>query len=125
MAILKTANTTGKYYDNNARFDVISYILDYRKTRPDCCYGLGVDMSSAASAAEDMRRVAEAFGKDTGVRLHHFIISFAHDEVRSLKKLQGIAWEVTVYLSQEYQVVSAIHKDSWNPNIHFNYILFP
>ena len=119
MAILKTANTTGKYFDNQARLDVLNYILDEKKTPHGCRYGLNVDMRSAASAAEDMRRVAEYFGKDTGVRLRHFIISFAHNEIRSLKKLKGIAWEVTCYLGQEYQVVSAVHEDSWNPNIHF------
>lgn len=119
MAILKTANTIGKYQDDNARVDLINYITDPNKTPHGYCYGLGVDMSSAAAAAEDMRRVAESFGKDSGVRLRHFIIAFAHEEVRSLKRLNAIAWEVTVYLGQEYQVVSAVHEDSWNYNIHF------
>lgn len=119
MAIFKTANTTGKYYDDHARLDVLNYILDEEKTPHGFRYGLNVDMKSPVSVAEDMRRVAEYFGKDTGVRLRHFIISFAYNELRSLKKLSGIAWEVTCYLGQEYQVVSAVHEDSWNPNIHF------
>lgn len=119
MAILKTVNTTGKYYDDNARFNVINYIWDKVKTPHNYRFGLGIDISSAARAAEDMRVLAESFGKDSGVRLRHFIISFAHKEIRSQKKLSGIAWEITCYLGQEYQVASAVHEDSWNPNIHF------
>lgn len=119
MAILKTANTTDKYQDNSARFDLINYITAPNKTPHGYCYGLGVDMSSAATAAEDMRRVAESYGKDSGVRLRHFIVSFTHNEIRSLKKLSGIAWEITAYLGHEYQVISAVHEDKWNYHIHF------
>lgn len=119
MAILKTANTTGKYYDDNARLDVINYIWDVQKTPHGYRFGLNVDTTSPISAAEDMRRVAGSYGKDSGVRLHHFIISFGPKEVRSLRKLGNIAWGVTCHLGQEYQVVSAVHEDSRNPNLHF------
>ena len=119
MAILKTANTTDKYRDDNARIDLISYVTAPNKTPHGYCYGLGVDMSSTAAAAEDMRQVAASYGKDSGVRLRHFIISFAHNEIRSLKKLNGIAWEITAYLGNDYQVVSAVHEDGWNYHIHF------
>ena len=119
MAVLKTANTAGKYQDNWARIDVINYVLDPSKS-PHCHrFGLGVDISSPSAAAESMRQVAAMHNKDSGVRLHHFFIGFDRKEIRSLKKLSGIAWEITCFLGQNYQVVSAVHEDSWHPNIHF------
>lgn len=32
MAVIKTANTSGKYQDDWARIDVINYVLDPRKS---------------------------------------------------------------------------------------------
>ena len=118
MAVLKTANTTGKYQDDWARIDVISYVLDPRKSPHGYRFGLGVDMSSPYAAAESMQQVAAMHGKDSGVRLHHFLIGFKRGEIRSLKKLAGIAWEITCLLGENYQVVSAVHEDNVNPNIH-------
>lgn len=76
-------------------------------------------MSSPFAAAESMRQVAAMHNKDSGVRLHHFFIGFEHAEIRSLKKLAGITWEITCFLGENYQVVSAVHEDNWCPNIHF------
>ena len=77
MAILKTANTKGKYYEDHSKDDVIQYVLNPDKTRN--YYGsYGVNMNAPA---ESMNIVSAHFGKSQGVQLRHFIILACYHKI--------------------------------------------
>ena len=72
MATLKTANGNGKYSDTNAKENVISYILNPYKAKQ---YSGSMHITDADPIA-DMERISRQFGKEKGIQLRHFIISF-------------------------------------------------
>ena len=117
MAILKTANTKGKYYEDHSKDDVIQYVLNPDKARS--YYGsYGVNINAPA---ESMNIVSAHFGKSQGVQLRHFIISFYPDELNDPAIANEIAKEFMVFFSNDYQTIYAVHQDK--PHLHIHIII--
>lgn len=110
-----------KYHDEAARRNVIDYCLQPDKTTPDLIDGFGLNVHQATF---EMNRLAQAYGKNSGLRLRHWILSFSTQEVRRFRKhkyemLKKFAWYAAEYYGYEYQTVFAVHTDGECPHIHF------
>lgn len=117
MAILKTANTKGKYYEPHAKEDVILYILNpYKAQHYFGAYGVNIN-----SPAEDMNAVSSQFGKCHGVQLRHFIVSFYPYELNNPTIADEIARQIVSFFASEYQTIYAIHEDK--PHLHIHIII--
>lgn len=115
MAILKIANGIGKYYDNNSRESVVNYITNPYKT-PDGYIG---SLALAGNEyANEMDELAIKYGKNTGVRLRHFVISFESWEINNPSLAYQIGEEIVEYLGREYQTVFSVHQDTDQLHIH-------
>lgn len=117
MAVLKTANTKGKYYEAHAKDDVIKYILNPYKA-PNYCGAFGVDINNLA---ESMEAISSHYGKSGGVQLRHFIISFYPEEVNDAKTVNDIAQKFANFFFREYQVIYAVHEDK--PHLHIHIVI--
>ena len=115
MATLKTSNGHGKYFDEDAKQNVIEYIMKKGKTPHGYVGGVGVDGNDIVGS---MKEVSEQFGKSNGVQLRHFIISFEQGEINNLNTADEIAREAALFLGREYQTVYAVHEDSDHPHAH-------
>lgn len=113
-----------KYHDEEALETVITYCQNPSKTASGLVGGFGVNVSQAAY---EMDLLAHAYGKNKGLRLRHWVISFDKGEISRLKRagyriydtLANIAWYAASYYGYQYQIVYAVHKDSNQPHIHF------
>lgn len=116
MANVKFVNAAGKYQDDTARHDLIHYITQ-RKKIPNhiVCFSHG-DISNAA---DQMTQTARFFGKDQGIRIYHFIITFSPGDIRGLEYILYAANEITRILGQHHEVAYAVHEDTKIPHIHF------
>lgn len=113
-------NDVGKYKDDNALHDVIAYCG--RADKACCVGGIGV---YPPNAVYEMERLARAYGKDQGVRLRHWVLSFSRDELKRIGKkalpafIYNVGWYAASYYGHQYQIIFAIHMDTENPHIHF------
>ena len=115
MAIFKTANGKGKYYDLQSKENVIDYIFNMKKMPHNYRGYYGVDIKNPA---ESMEIVSAQFGKTDGVQLRHFIISFEPGELMDIMNANIIAHQVCRYLNTQFQAVYAVHENPANPHIH-------
>lgn len=115
MAELISGNCAGKYFDPNAKIDVITYILNPMKTIHGYFGGCCVDPNYPA---ESMEIISEQFGKSAGVQLRHLILSFAPDEANDPAIVNMIAQDVARYIGREYQAVYAVHENKPHLHIH-------
>lgn len=110
-----------KYHDDSSLEDVISYVLAPEKTPNRFIGWYSVNPNQAAL---EMKMLAYAYGKDYGIRLRHFVVSFSSREVKrfqtyvyeTLDKIGGFAAN---YYRGEYQIIFAVHEKPENPHIHF------
>lgn len=116
MATIKFLNGAGKYSDANALKDVITYILQPSKTPRHIIGGKYVDPQNAV---ESMQTVAQHFGKDYGIRLRHFVLSFQPKEVYCSQIPIAVAEQICAYIGKKYQVIYALHENTETPHIHF------
>lgn len=116
MATIKFLNAAGKYADTNALSDVISYILQPAKTPSRIIGGKLVDLQNAAKS---MQAVALHFGKDYGIRLHHFVLSFYPQEISAIHIAHEIAERICCNIGCKFQIVYALHEDAAMLHIHF------
>ena len=116
MSKLKIANHRGKYRDPSARSDVIRYILRPDKAVHRYCGGIHV---SPHSPADSMDQTALSFGKNNGVQLHHWILSFSPFECDIPQAANEVAKHLAAVIGQEYQVVYSVHEDRRHCHIHF------
>ena len=116
MAILKYVNGVGKYRDPDATETVINYILDPRKSKRGLHGYFNVDPKNPVNS---MREVAKYFGKEKGIQIRHYVISFPRYEVSEAILVSQFADYVAEYLSADYQTVYAVHEDSAYLHIHF------
>ncbi|MCI8868924.1 MAG: relaxase/mobilization nuclease domain-containing protein [Lawsonibacter sp.] len=131
MAVLKVKYDTNptyklqtgakKYHDNASLEDVISYVLLSEKTPHHFIGGYSVNLNQAAL---EMKMLAYAYGKDYGVRLRHFVLSFSCREARRFhpyiyETLYKIGGFTANYYRGEYQIIFAVHEKPENPHIHF------
>ena len=115
MAIYKTANCKGKYFDEMAKEDVISYVIDDNKMIHNYSGGVQVDEHDIAGS---MKQVSAHFQKETGVQIRHFIISFESYELSNPLIVNEIAMHVVRYLGKEYQAIYAVHENTESLHIH-------
>lgn len=116
MAIYIKVAKAGKYQDENSINDVISYITRAVKTPNDMIGGRVIDPEHIAQSMID---VSERFGKNSRIRLHHFIVSLTVREARSKGIMISIAEEISSIIGEQFQVCYAIHEDTDYPHIHF------
>lgn len=110
-----------KYHDDVALDTVIDYCLNPDKTPHGFVGAYGVNQHQAAF---EMELLAEAFGKNRGLRLRHFILSFSPQEAQVLgehvyETLDEVARVVAGYYASDYQIIYAVHENTENPHIHF------
>ena len=123
MVYFKKIAATGKYHDDQAVYDVLAYITRKDKTPSGniyCSHNSGFPMPMIATS---MRAVAAHYGKNSHIRLHHFILTFNPSLVNLLP---SIANDICDYIGRTYQVVVAQHEDTPNPHLHvvFNSVSF-
>ena len=105
----------GKYMDDYSREDVIAYILRNDKTPHHC---IGSAAVNVYHALQEMTLLAQAFHKDTGLRLRHSVISFENCERIGLKEAEQIARLAIAYYGGAYQIIYAVHEDAEHLHIH-------
>ena len=97
-----------------------TYTLIHRYIYPKsvCIGGLAVDPFNAADHMEFYRL---CWGKTTGARVRHFILSYddmESEKIRSYRELELIAYDICEYYKDTYQIVFGIHMlPRWH--IHF------
>lgn len=116
MANVKFVNAAGKYQDDTARYDLIHYMTQ-RKKIPN--HIVGFSHGDISNAADRMTQTARSFGKDQGVRIYHFIITFAPGDVNGMEYILYAANEITRLLGQRHETAYAVHEDTRIPHIHF------
>lgn len=116
MANVKFVNAAGKYQDDTARHDLIHYMTQ-RKKIPN--HIVGFSHGDISNAADQMTQTARSFGKDQGVRIYHFIITFAPGDVNDIEYILYAANEISRLLSQRHEIAYAVHEDTRIPHIHF------
>lgn len=116
MIVFKKISATGKYQDDRAIPDLISYICRPDKTPSRIIGGVYVDPNNIAAS---MVAVSERFHKNSRVRLHHFIISFEQDKSYRLDMLTQVAEAICNLIGKEFQIVYALHEDTENLHFHF------
>lgn len=115
MAAFKIKNGQDKYYDLNAKSDVIHYILNPKKA-PHYYGGYNIESDDPVA---DMMNITKKFKKEKGVQLWHFIVSFAPSEITEPSVAYYIATELAKYFSASFQIIYAIHEDTSHIHIHF------
>ncbi|MEY8232663.1 relaxase/mobilization nuclease domain-containing protein [Oscillospiraceae bacterium 50-16] len=110
-----------KYHDDSSLEAVIAYILNPEKTPQHFIGGYSVNLNQAAL---EMKMLAFAYGKNYGIRLRHFVLSFSRREAKCFhpyiyETLYKIGGFVANYYRGEYQIIFAVHEKPENPHIHF------
>ena len=115
MAILKTFNGNGNYRNENAIELVTDYIFNPYKTRSGYLGGFGVNPEGPA---ESMMIVSEQFGKTNGVKLRHYVLSFAPCELTNPTTANEIGGRIAQFIGREYQALYAVHENREHLHIH-------
>lgn len=102
-----------KYFDESSYHDVICYILNH------AVYGGGAGVVSLETAPDEMLSAAIRFGKNSGKRLRHSVLSFSNMEAVSPEMADTFAQEIIQHYALEYQIVYAVHTNQENLHIHF------
>lgn len=115
MAIYYTVNRKDKYHDYYSKEDVVNYILNPEKIPIGCSGFINVDSNNPARS---MHECSAAFGKDSGVQIQHFVVSFKHGEIPDVITANSIAKELLFYIGSQYPAIYAVHGNK--DNIHFH-----
>lgn len=118
MAIIKTANTTGKYHDLDSYSDVIHYISQPSKTTHGYIGAVKLDPYNPIG---DMEAVAKKFHKESGVHVRHFVLSFDPHELDAPGIANLIGQEIISYLGGMFQAIYAVHEDK--PQLHIHIVI--
>ena len=129
MAVMKviTKNAPGspfqeKYHDDAALRSVMDYVCHPKKVA--LIGGWGVD---PGNAIYEMGLLSRLYHKDSGVRLRHWTVDFQTSDIYRLEQRMGcdqvtavwrLAYELTAYYADRYQVFFAVHTDKPLPHIH-------
>ena len=105
----------GKYMDDHAREDVIGYILQDCKTPHHYVGGSAVNVDNAL---HEMTALAEAYHKNSRLRLRHSVIGFETDKNVTVQIANQIARQAAAFFGQEYQIIYAVHEDKNYLHIH-------
>ncbi|MBQ7821208.1 MAG: relaxase/mobilization nuclease domain-containing protein [Clostridia bacterium] len=115
MATFKIINKQGKYHDLNSTSNVIQYIFNPEKTESRL---YGFEQVDPMCPAKSMVQVSRAFGKQKGIQIRHYIISFYQNEVDNPHTADRIAKNIALYIGYEYQTVYAVHESTDQIHIH-------
>lgn len=92
------------------------YITNYSKAKSGrICLGRGVNND----IVDCMKLVSNLYGEKDNVKLVHFILTFAPEEVNNVDIATGIGAQVMAFIGTKYQVCCAIHEDTEDLHIHF------
>lgn len=111
MSILKFAN--GKNRGKEALRHALNYIMNPEKMPSNLISGNGVSMRTPC---EDMETVQALFGKNTGRRYIHYIISF--DKDISEEMALEVAEEAASYFADDFQYILSVHTNTENNHAH-------
>lgn len=115
MAVHTTINGKSKYHDYASKEDVINYILNPFKIPSGFIGYMNVDPRNPALS---MHQCSAKYGKDKGIQIRHFVVSFDRNEVRDSAIANAIATEFMNYIGREYPVIYAVHENT--DQIHFH-----
>ena len=115
MALFKKIAAPGKYHDPQAIPDLVAYITRADKTPSQIICGSHVDMQNIA---DSMIAVSEHFGKNSRLRLHHFILTFQPTDIKDFRIIPQIVEQICAYIGRSFQIVAALHEDTPSPHIH-------
>lgn len=102
MVYFKKIACAGKYHDDQAIPDVVSYIARPEKAPSRIIYGVRVDMQNIA---ESMIAVSKSYGKYSRLRLHHFVITFNPKYKAQLDLLVKVMEAICNYIGRTYQIM--------------------
>lgn len=113
-----------KYKDDDALHCVENYIARCRNQYEVITGGFGINLNHAV---QDMENLAIAYGKYSGLRLRHSVLSFSDEEISQMGRtkaeqlavLKRIAWYSAAYYGSDYQVLYGIHQEPGHYHIHF------
>lgn len=111
MSILKFLN--GKNCGDETLKAKLDYVLNPEKINRHLIGGNGLDVNRAYN---DMMTIQTLYGKETGRRFIHYILSY--DEDVELDVAADICEEVASYFSEDYQYIWAIHTNTNNIHMH-------
>ena len=116
MPTLKIVNGYGKYQDDNAIHDAITYIWLPWKIPHGVIGGTNVDLSDPVNS---MIAHAMNFNKYSRTRLRHYILSFDPQWRVDLGLLARAAAYISENIGKVYPNVYAVHEDKVYYHIHF------
>lgn len=104
--------------------NVLSYVLDLKKTGLDLCGTLGdisEDAITAKAAFLEFQRIRNLFGKDKNGRTYtHGTVSWAPGEITHDEAVE-FAREYLPEIYPGHQIVYAVHQDA--EHVHFHFIV--
>lgn len=119
MAIVKVISH-GK--NNAATRNILSYVLDTKKTVPELCGTLGdfeTDNITPKQVYKELQRVKNLFGKEHGGRTYiHGTVSWAAGEI-SGEEAADFAREYLPQIYPGHQILYAVHQDTDHVHFHF------
>lgn len=119
MAIVKVISH-GK--NNAATRNILSYVLDTKKTVPELCGTLGdfeTDNITPKQVYKEFQRVKNLFGKEHGGRTYiHGTVSWAAGEI-SGEEAADFAREYLPQIYPGHQILYAVHQDTDHVHFHF------
>lgn len=123
MVYFKKIAASGKYHDDMAVYNVLGYITRSDKTPSNHIFSSHDSNLPLPMIATGMRAVAMHYGKNSHIRLHHFILTFKPDAAHLLP---SIANDICDCIGKTFQVVVAQHEDTPHPHLHvvFNSVSF-
>lgn len=104
-----------KFFDENSYVDAIHYIRQDGKAP----YVGGANITSIETAAAEMQATAASFGKDSGKRLRHSVLSFDKSEHVTPEQAHAYGQQIIQHYAPKYQIAYAVHTNTENPHIHF------
>lgn len=116
MAFVKMINH--KYDDPYCLENVINYICMPDKTPSGFIGGIGVITASVDDIILQFKTIKEIYNKEDGKQLYHYTVSMAYEYDGCYEALYKIGFTIAGYYADEYQVVYAVHEDTYNPHLH-------
>ena len=115
MAVLKILNGDHRYFNDDAPEKLVQYIMNPNKAISGYVGGT----TTIENAAAKMHKTYEMFNKRHGIKVRHFVLSFAPDEVENASDANAIAMMVAIFFVGEYDIFFAVHENRKNLHIHF------
>ena len=112
MVLFKKIAAAGKYHDDLAIHDVLTYITRKDKTLSGNVFYSHEPMPQII---DSMVSVSRHWGKYSKIRLHHFILTFNRNDAAFLPL---VAQDICEHIGRIYQVVVAQHEDTPYPHLH-------